>query len=349
MFRQFIFLLGIIAVSSCLEEYVVEDTRFPNWKGELPSTVAASFHDKPSDLNSADLGEVGNSTHQIHYQFLYSVLIRFLTTLQELWDGKISVLSWTPRITQLHNFLTDEECEYLKNVSHPFLEPAVIVDRKTGKNIVSSYRSNTGTFLTRRQDPIVARVERRIAQVTMIPEQNGEGLQILKYVDGQQYGEHTDYFDDAWNADPSLGGQRVATMLMYLSTPGEGGETVFPYAQNRVSGPEWSDCALKGFAAKPVKGNALLFYNLKTDGQPDKASTHASCPTWAGEKWVATKWLRQGPYVINGQDLLAHCQDGHERCVEWAEKGECESNPLWMIQNCRRSCRQCSVLKYIDP
>jgi hypothetical protein len=30
------------------------------------------------------------------------------------------------------------------------------------------------------------------------------------------------------------GGQRVVTFLMYLSTPEEGGETVFPYADRKV-------------------------------------------------------------------------------------------------------------------
>ena len=35
------------------------------------------------------------------------------------------------------------------------------------------------------EDPIITEVERRIARVTQLPELNGEGLQILHYVDGQ--------------------------------------------------------------------------------------------------------------------------------------------------------------------
>ncbi len=34
---------------------------------------------------------------------------------------------------------------------------------------------------------------------------------------------HYDYFHDKVNSDPKHGGQRVVTMLMYLSTPEEGG------------------------------------------------------------------------------------------------------------------------------
>lgn len=57
-----------------------------------------------------------------------------------------------------------------------------------------------------------------------------------------------------------MGGQRVVTMLMYLSTPEEGGETVFPYAERKVSGSGWSECALQGLANKPVRGDALFFH-----------------------------------------------------------------------------------------
>lgn len=45
---------------------------------------------------------------------------------------------------------------------------------------------------------------------------NQEGLQILNYHDGQKYEPHFDYFHDTLNARPENGGQRVATLLMYL-------------------------------------------------------------------------------------------------------------------------------------
>lgn len=64
----------------------------------------------------------------------------------------------------------------------------------------------------------------------------------------------------------------------------------------QVSGDEWSDCAKKGLAVKPVQGDALLFYSLKPDGSTDPASLHGSCPTTKGEKWSATKWIHVGPF-----------------------------------------------------
>lgn len=67
-------------------------------------------------------------------------------------------------------------------------------------------------------------------------------------------------FSDDVNTKLEHGGQRIVTVLMYLSTPEEGGETVFPDAERKVSGSGWSECALKGLANKPVKGDALMFY-----------------------------------------------------------------------------------------
>ena len=49
--------------------------------------------------------------------------------------------------------------------------------------------------------------------------ENGEGMQILHYVDGQKYEAHHDFFHDKYNALPSNGGQRIATVLMYLYAP----------------------------------------------------------------------------------------------------------------------------------
>ncbi len=59
-------------------------------------------------------------------------------------------------------------------------------------------------------------IERRISMITHLPEVNGEGLQILHYEDGQKYEAHHDFFHDKFNSRPENGGQRIATVLMYL-------------------------------------------------------------------------------------------------------------------------------------
>lgn len=128
----------------------------------------------------------------------------------------------------------------------------------------------------------------------MIPQENQEGFQILHYEDGQKYEPHHDYFHDEFNKAASHGGQRLATVLMYLTTVEEGGETVFPQAERKVEGPEWSECARKGLGVKAVRGDAVMFFSLHPDGTEDASSLHGSCPTTRGHKWSATKWIHVG-------------------------------------------------------
>lgn len=59
---------------------------------------------------------------------------------------------------------------------------------------------------------------------TLLPVEHGEGMQVLRYQGGEKYDAHYDYFSDSENV--KNGGNRVATVLMYLADTDEGGETV---------------------------------------------------------------------------------------------------------------------------
>ncbi|PSC71217.1 putative prolyl 4-hydroxylase 6 isoform B [Micractinium conductrix] len=296
---------------SALEKFIADEERFPGWRGELPEQV-------PATSDTVGFGVLG----------------------QELWRGKVEQVSWSPRAFVYHNFLSNEECEHLKALAKKRLTKSTVVDNQTGKSMDSSVRTSSGTFLACGEDEVVRAIEKRISLITMIPEENGEAIQILKYVDGQKYEPHTDYFHDKYNARQENGGQRVATVLMYLATPEEGGETVFPYAEKKVEGEGWSECARRGLAVKAVKGNALLFYSLKPNGVEDNASTHGSCPTLAGEKWSATRWIHVAPFQPGG---TKGCVDDDEKCEEWAVMGECKTNPAFMLAKCRKSCDACEA------
>jgi prolyl 4-hydroxylase len=204
----------------------------------------------------------------------------------------------------MHRFLSDAEADHLISLARPHMKTSQIVDSKTGKLSTSEARTSKGHFLRRGQDAVVSRVERRIAAWTKLPPENGETLHILEYSVTEQYRPHFDTFTDSVNV--KRGGQRVATVLVYLATPIRGGETIFPDAEPASLEPaaaakldaltdagELSSCAADApLAVKPKKGDALLFYSLTPEGEPDGASLHASCPVEEGSKWSATRWIR---------------------------------------------------------
>lgn len=210
------------------------------------------------------------------------------------------VLSWEPRAFLYHNFLSKEECEYLISLAKPHMKKSTVVDSATGGSKDSRVRTSSGTFLRRGQDKVIRTIEKRISDFTFIPAENGEGLQVLHYEVGQKYEPHFDYFHDDFNT--KNGGQRIATLLMYLSDVEEGGETVFPSAKvNSSSIPfynELSECAKRGISVKPKMGDALLFWSMRPDGTLDPTSLHGGCPVIKGDKWSSTKWIRVHEYKV---------------------------------------------------
>ncbi|QCD91151.1 prolyl 4-hydroxylase [Vigna unguiculata] len=210
----------------------------------------------------------------------------------------VEVVSWEPRAFVYHNFLTKEECDYLIEIAKPNMHKSTVVDSETGKSKDSRVRTSSGTFLARGRDKIVRKIEKKIADFTFIPVEHGEGLQVLHYEVGQKYEPHYDYFLDDFNT--KNGGQRIATVLMYLTDVEEGGETVFPAAKGNFSSVPWwnelSDCGKKGLSIKPKRGDALLFWSMKPDAALDPSSLHGGCPVIKGNKWSSTKWIRVNEY-----------------------------------------------------
>ncbi|XP_047317594.1 probable prolyl 4-hydroxylase 10 [Impatiens glandulifera] len=209
-------------------------------------------------------------------------------------DQWTEAISWEPRAFVYHNFLSKKECEYLINLAKPNMEKSSVVDNETGKSKDSRVRTSSGTFLPRGVDKVISKIEKRIADYTFIPAEFGEGLQVLHYEVGQKYEPHFDYFLDEFNT--KNGGQRVATLLMYLSDVEEGGETVFPNAKGNHSAVPWwnelSECGKTGLSVKPKMGDALFFWSLKPDATLDPSSLHGGCPVIVGNKWSSTKWMR---------------------------------------------------------
>ena len=188
-----------------------------------------------------------------------------------------------PRVIVLGGFLSDQECDQLIAMAGPRMARSETVDNITGGSEVNVARTSRGMFFERTETDVIARVERRIAALLDWPLENGEGLQVLHYKPGAEYKPHYDYFDPVHPGSAPIlkrGGQRVGTVLMYLNTPVKGGGTTFPDV---------------GLEVAPIKGNAVFFSYDRA--HVNTKSLHGGAPVIEGEKWVATKWLREREFV----------------------------------------------------
>lgn len=196
-------------------------------------------------------------------------------------DRKVAVLQcmYNPRVVVFGDLLSAEECEQLIELAKPRLARSLTVATKTGGEEVNADRTSNGMFFQRAENELVRRIEQRIARLVNWPEENGEGLQILQYGPGAEYKPHYDYFDPSEPGTPTIlkrGGQRVGTLVMYLAEPEKGGGTVFPDVHLEVA---------------PRRGNGVFFSYDRA--HPSTRTLHGGAPVLAGEKWIATKWLRE--------------------------------------------------------
>ena len=203
-----------------------------------------------------------------------------------LWAGdrEVRVLAAmrNPRVIVFGGLLADDECDELMALAGKRLARSETVQTETGASEVNEARTSEGMFFERGEYPLCARIESRIAALLRWPVENGEGLQVLRYRPGAEYKPHYDYFDPAQSGTPTIlkrGGQRVATLVVYLNTPKVGGGTIFP------------DVALE---VAPVKGNAVFFSYDRA--HPSTRTLHGGAPVIEGEKWVTTKWVREGVF-----------------------------------------------------
>lgn len=282
--------------------------------------------------------------------------------------------SKTPKAYFVRNFLSEEECDHLVKLAKRDLAPSTVVGSE-GSSVSSQIRTSAGMFLKKKQDKIVGAIEQRIAHLSGFPEENGEGMQILRYDKGQKYDAHYDYFHDAVNSSPKRGGQRVATVLIYLADTTKGGETIFPngalpenFEAEEPNNPfaksmEHTDCVRRGIPVKSVKGDAVLFFSLTETGELDRGALHGACPVIEGQKWTAVKWIRIAEFDGGFKDELPMvlltrrtdsnpCVDEWDECADWAREGWCAKNPEFMTSDegardskapaCAKSCGLCS-------
>ncbi|QDQ81942.1 2OG-Fe(II) oxygenase [Paraburkholderia megapolitana] len=199
-------------------------------------------------------------------------------------DVKVLLRCERPQVIVFGDVLSADECHELMERSRHRLKRSTTVNETDGSEDVIQNRTSEGIWFQRCEDPFITTLDERIAELMNWPMNCGEGLQILHYNGGGEYRPHFDYFppDQAGSARHTAhGGQRVATLIVYLNDVDGGGETIFPEA---------------GLSVVAKQGGAVYFSYMNSLGELDPLTLHGGAPVLTGEKWIMTKWMRQRAY-----------------------------------------------------
>jgi prolyl 4-hydroxylase len=167
------------------------------------------------------------------------------------------------------------------------LERAQVDMMSTGERVESDARTAMRMlFGVTIRDHVICVMMERAARLFSVPMPNHEPPQVLSYEPGQRFAPHHDWIDpDLIASNPRFAarGQRVATLVTYLNTEFEDGETRFPILK-------------LSFRGQP--GDAIVFSNVTPDGAPDWYTAHEGAPVKTGRKWVLSQWLREKPQPL---------------------------------------------------
>lgn len=204
-------------------------------------------------------------------------------------DTVLATLSAAPGVQRVPNakatlfihkrFLTPEECAQLIEQVELQRRPSTIADA----NGDDTFRTSETCDLNG-DDPTVREMDDRIAALTGLDLAHGEPVQGQRYLVGQEFKAHTDYFEPNGGDFArycSVAGQRTWTVMIYLNDVEAGGATRFKAIDKLI---------------QPEVGKLLAWNNLRADGTPNPATLHHAMKVRAGRKYVVTKWFRERPW-----------------------------------------------------
>ena len=200
-------------------------------------------------------------------------IFNFTTNKIQTSDKEIQIIAKfdEPLVVVFDHVLSNDECDRLISISKDKLQRSKIGSARE----LSDVRTSSGTFLDSHADTTIITIEKRIAELTGIPYEHGEGLHILNYLPGQEYKAHFDYFSKTSKAATN---NRIATLVLYLNDVEEGGETYFPQLNLSIF---------------PKKGMAVYFEYFYSNEHLNELTLHGGAPVLEGEKWIATQWMRK--------------------------------------------------------
>ena len=187
-----------------------------------------------------------------------------------------------PEIVLFENFLSAQECDELIAMAEPSIHRSMVVNNDEGGSKVANDRTSNGTYFHKGFNPLIEKIDARTAKLVGWPVDKTENIQVLRYMPGEEYKPHNDYFDpntEGGAAHLGGSGNRIGTLLIYLSDVYEGGSTFFPESDLHVM---------------PKRGSAVYFGYPQANAA--SKTLHGGSIVKTGIKWVATKWLRQNNF-----------------------------------------------------
>ena len=173
------------------------------------------------------------------------------------------------------DFFDTLECGRLMSIIDTVARPSLSYDGGDVNGYRTSYSGDVDPH-----DPFILKLQRRIDRLLNINPTYGETIQGQRYLQGQQFKAHTDWFPAGtayWEQEKARFGQRSITAMAYLNTVERGGATAFPELRLSI---------------EPRPGTLLVWNNADPDGVPNPYTLHAGTPVTKGVKYVITKWYR---------------------------------------------------------
>lgn len=173
------------------------------------------------------------------------------------------------------DFIKPEECERLIKLIDEVAKPSTVFDLDYSDGYRTSYSGDVDPH-----DPFIKKLNRRVDDLMGIDPTFGETIQGQRYLPGQQFKPHHDWFHpntSYWDFEMGRGGQRSYTTMAFLNEVEEGGTTDFTEL---------------GMSIEPKPGVLLLWNNADLEGLPNHKTIHAGTPVVKGVKYIFTKWYR---------------------------------------------------------
>ena len=193
---------------------------------------------------------------------------------------KETVLSESPKIIYIENFITKEEADHLIKIADKTKRPSTIDTKDDPYTLVNNVRSSQSAHLGKSTDKIIKGIEDKACNYVGLSTGYLEPMQVVVYEKGQKFNPHYDFFsDDA--QDILERGNRNKTVLVYLNDIQEnfGGATVFPKIDLKI---------------QPKAYSAIYFENMNESGV-DYNTLHAGEELTTNElkKYAINIWFRE--------------------------------------------------------